>query len=292
MNILMTETKQSHLPSMEWLKSFEAAGRLGNFTAAGNEIGLTQASISQHIRTLENNLGTRLFRRLPRGVELTIEGEAYLGHVSNALSLIRRGTTELFGRPHRKKITIIGPASVAALWVSPRLNSFSKTNPDVEIAVSSIYRQVDYELVESDYEIRFGAGNWAGRRSVQLFQEKLLPVCAPHLITNETNWRDLPILAITGIRDGWHDWAQSGGQAPLDKPSLRFDSFLTAFHAARAGAGVVLASKPMIKTDLLQRTLIPVDDHTHNMSSGHWITWPQNQMTDTVHDDLISALRQ
>ena len=80
------------LPPLEWLRVFEAAGRLSNFTAAANELGLTQAAVSQRMRNLEEHLKTHLFLRLARGVELTAEGEAYLPHVQSALAAMRRGT--------------------------------------------------------------------------------------------------------------------------------------------------------------------------------------------------------
>jgi len=279
------------LPSMEWLKSFEAAGRHQNFTAAGQEVGLTQASISQHIRALESKLGVRLFRRLPRGVELTVDGEAYLNHISNALSLVRRGTSDLFGQANRTKIVLVAPASVAALWVAPRLKDFSKQYPHVEIAISAIHRQVDYDVVQSDYEIRFGTGNWAGRDGIQLYQERLVPVCAPQILRKDTPWWELPVIALTGVRDGWREWAASTRKAPLNSPILRFDSFITALSAAQAGAGILLASYPLIENLINQKELILLDDHPYIMAAGSWLTWPQSHLTPSVHDDLIAALR-
>lgn len=68
-----------------------------NFTAAGPELGLTQAAICQHIKLLEVDLGASLFRRLPRGVELTPEGAAYLPHVQAAFHSLTCGTEDLFG---------------------------------------------------------------------------------------------------------------------------------------------------------------------------------------------------
>ncbi|TIX68957.1 MAG: LysR family transcriptional regulator, partial [Mesorhizobium sp.] len=84
------------LPPLDWLRSFEAAARLSNFTAAAAELGLTQAAVSQHIRALEQRLKTRLFVRLARGVALSPEGAAYLPHIQSAFATIANSTTELF----------------------------------------------------------------------------------------------------------------------------------------------------------------------------------------------------
>ena len=169
----MAEFDERNLPPLEWLRVFEASGRLGNFTAAGREIGLTQATISQRISALEANLDVKLFRRLARGVELTADGDAYLPYVQNALSTLRRGTGELFEKPHTK-CTIVAPVSVAALWIAPRLSALSI--PKIQISLSTIHRLADYDSIETDYEIRFGSGVWEGREARELYRETLIPL--------------------------------------------------------------------------------------------------------------------
>jgi len=277
---------------MEWLKSFEAAGRHGNFTAAGTETGLTQASVSQHIRALEKRLGVSLFRRLPRGVELTAAGEAYLPHIQNALSLIKRGTDDLFGKPS-KKITIASPASIASLWIAPLLKVFSINNPEVEVSISSIHRDIDYDAVESDFQIHYGRGNWSDRKSKKLFTEKLVPACAPQLLSqikSIQNWQNQPLLAVNGFRDGWQEWAKAAGHAPLVSPKLRFDSFITALHAAESGAGILLCSLPLTQRHFDEQRLVPLDTTNHTMPIGAWITWPKDQRVTRQQSDLIKAI--
>ncbi|MBL4740465.1 MAG: LysR family transcriptional regulator [Sneathiella sp.] len=289
----MTRAIGSSLPPMEWLKSFEAAGRHGNFTAAGLETGLTQASVSQHIRALEDRLGVSLFRRLPRGVELTADGEAYLPHIQNALSLIKRGTDDLFGRPS-KKITIAAPASIASLWIAPRLKAFSRSNPEVEVSISSIHRDIDYDAVESDFQIHYGNGDWSNLRSRKLFTEKLVPACAPQLLNqlkNKQEWQNQPLLAVKGFRDGWQEWAKATGRVPLASPKLRFDSFITALHAAESGAGILLCSLPLTQKHFDEQRLITLDKSPYTMPLGAWITWPKEQRMTRQQKDLIDILK-
>lgn len=277
---------------MEWLRSFEAAGRHGNFTAAGLEIGLTQASISQHIRALEQHLGVSLFRRLPRGAELTADGEAYLPHIENALSLIKRGTDDLFGKPV-KKITITTPASIASLWIAPRLATYSQNNPEVEVSISSIHRGIDYDATMSDFQIHYGDGKWREKECRLLFTERLVPACSPKLLEamkNKDDWREEPLLAVKGIRDGWQEWAEATGQAPLKSPKLRFDSFITALHAAESGAGILLSSAPLTKKYFDDHRLVTLGRPPYTMSLGAWITWPKNQRLTRQQNELVSAL--
>ena len=73
------------LPPMSALRPFEAAARHNNFTAAAQELSVTQAAISKQIRQLEEHLGTRLFFRNGRNLELTAAGRDL--HESVALGL-------------------------------------------------------------------------------------------------------------------------------------------------------------------------------------------------------------
>ena len=94
--------KKIGLPPLDWLRVFEAAGRLGGFSAAAREFGLTQAAVSQRIGNLEAWLGRTLFVREARGVSLTVEGESYLPLVQDSLQALERNTEDLFGKSPRE----------------------------------------------------------------------------------------------------------------------------------------------------------------------------------------------
>ncbi len=289
----MPNPETGTLPPLEWIRSFEAAGRLGNFTAAATELGLTQASVSQHIRFLEDRLGVSLFRRLQRGVELSADGEAYLPHIENALSIIRRGTSDLFGRPS-KRLSISAPASPLALWIAPRLKLFNRAFPNIELSLSSIHREVDYDRGETDYQVRYGHGNWQDMAAIQLYQESLAPACSPKLLKGnpDLDWRELPVLSVKGARDGWQEWARNRGTPLPMAPSLRFDSFMTALEAARSGAGILLASLPLIQQDLKSGHMILLEEKPHIMTLGTWLTWKQDRPHNQLHVGLVKSLKK
>ena len=117
---------QQTLPPLEWLRTFETAARLGNFTRAASELGLTQAAVSQQIRSLEGYLETSMFTRLARGVQLTVEGEAYAPHVRSSLFALRRSTSDLFSLS-RQLVTIAAPASVITHQVENRRGTIIDT---------------------------------------------------------------------------------------------------------------------------------------------------------------------
>lgn len=275
----MTNSPETSLPPLEWLRAFEAAGRLGSFTAAAHETGLTQAAVSQRIKLLETRLGTKLFNRLPKGVELTVAGDAYLPHITGALVRVRRGTADLFSRP-RKRLSIAASASMATLWVAPRLRELPTALPGVEISVASIVREADYETEEHDYQIRFGHGDWQGYESALLFREVLAPVTAAGLAGRAQSWRDLPVIALTGPRDGWAEWANAAGEPPPSSPVLRFDSQISALEAAQSGAGVTLASLPLAAAALENGDLVQVSDKHLTMTGGQWLCWRRGAVPD------------
>jgi LysR family glycine cleavage system transcriptional activator len=80
------------LPPLNGLRSFEAAARHLSFTRAADELGVTPGAVSQQVKSLEATLGIPLFRRLPRILILTDQGEAYLPAISSAFDLISRAT--------------------------------------------------------------------------------------------------------------------------------------------------------------------------------------------------------
>jgi DNA-binding transcriptional LysR family regulator len=283
--------RNDSLPPLEWLRAFEAAGRLGNFTAAADELGLTQAAVSQRIRQLETRLNSHLFLRLARGVELTADGEAYLPHIRNALDAVRRGTADLFGAP-KTRITIAAPASVAALWIAPRLSALNLARPTLQVLVSTIHRWSDFDATQADFEVRFGQGSWPERAAARLYTEVLAPACSPDLLGGADNreWRRLPTIAVSGPRDGWNEWAAATGEPPLGEPVLRFDSMITAMNAARAGAGVLLASLPLARGELANRSLITLSDRHLPMAGGYWLTWPARHGWRAHDDAIVSTL--
>lgn len=280
----------TQLPPLEWLRVFDSAARMGNFTAAADELGLTQAAVSQRMRHLEARLGTALFKRLPRGVELTVEGEAYAPHVAAALAALHRSTADLFSAS-RRKLSIAANASTIDLWLTPRLPALMQQLPDLEVSLNSVLRLGDYAAANADFEVRFGAGVWPGLESKKLFDEVLAPVVAPRLLHDtSTDWRQLPQIALAGPRIGWRDWAAASGVAPPKSPSLRYDVFAHALTAAIEGAGVLLASLELIGDVLKSGRLVRLPEPSLRMEDGYWLTWSPAQSNLKDHATIVDIL--
>ncbi|HWT97341.1 MAG TPA: LysR family transcriptional regulator, partial [Terriglobales bacterium] len=121
-----------HLPPLKTLEGFEAAARLGSFSAAAEALGLTQSAISHQIRQLEEALGQPLFRRLHRRIVLTDAGTDFQRSVNATLQSLRDGVNRL--EPYRKPGSVIVScdAALANAWLSPRIAHLKVLQPQID----------------------------------------------------------------------------------------------------------------------------------------------------------------
>ncbi|MCY0095612.1 LysR family transcriptional regulator [Hoeflea ulvae] len=281
----MSLSKTGRLP-LEWVRVFEAAGRTGSFTAAAAEIGLTQAAVSQRIRNLEQLVGVSLFSRQPRGVILTVDGEAWLPYVTQSLQALNRSADELFGKaPDR--IVMSASASVAQLWIVPRLAAL-RDRPKFQISMTTMTIEPDFAKANATIEIRYVRDPRPPGRATRLYREHLVPMSAPGLLDNNTSWWKLPRITVSGPRPGWQEWAVQTGDAATAVPNYRFDNYVSAHAAALAGLGVMLGSVPLSGPDLASGKLIRLSDKALTPDAGYWMTAIEDMLTRKNWEELVA----
>ncbi len=257
---------------LEWIRAFEAAGRLGSFVAAAAELGVTQAAVSQRIGHLEAQLGLRLFLRKARGVALTVEGETWLPQLSPHLRALQQTADDLFGSGPRR-ITVSASASVIQHWLVPRLRHL-RPSDRLNFSLSTVVLHGDFDTQSSMVEIRYGTGPWPGLRAAKLFDEALAPVASPDLAA-QGNWQALPRIALSGPRAGWADWPDPG-----PAPQIRFDSFAAGLAAATHGAGVLLASLPLCAPALASGLVQQLGSRILRPEGSYWLLSPSARISD------------
>ena len=131
------------LPSLDFLKGFEAAGRLLSFTRAAEELFLTQSALSRQVQALEEALGVPLFERRHRALALTSAGQAFHRDVTAALTALAAAADAVHGAVRAPGVTLSTTVSFASLWVIPRLAAFRARHPDTEVYISADDRLVD-----------------------------------------------------------------------------------------------------------------------------------------------------
>lgn len=152
------------------LRVFEAAARLLNFTAAAEELHITQAAVSQQIRTLEDHLNTRLFDRLARGLALTSAGQELLSATRPSLDNINNAIDRITGIADRDILTVSTLPSFASRWLIPRLDAFQHEQNDFDLHLHTSGQKIDLLSGNADAAIRLGA-----REEDGLVREFLLP---------------------------------------------------------------------------------------------------------------------
>lgn len=263
------------LPSLNALKAFEAAARRGSFTEAAAELFVTHAAISRHIRDLEDWLGTQLFLRTGRGVQLTEAGRRFGGKLTPLFDAMAEATREAAAVGDVRQLKVSVEPSIASRWLVARLGGFGELHPDIELAIDPTGRLVDFRSGEADLGIRYGRGNWDDIEMVRLSQVVIFPVCAPRLIA------DVPNLKPDGLgnynllhenrKQWWADWLRQAGVAGVeDWRGTVFQNHL-AIEAAEAGQGFALGDQILCTDALLDGRLkrpfaLDLTDH-----GSYWI---------------------
>src|SRR3990167_7621524 len=249
--------KLMHLP-LNALRAFEASARHLNLTRAAQELHVTQTAVSQHIRKLEERLGKPLFRRLPRGLALTDEGQALLPVVTESFSNLARALEKLGDTRPREVLTVGAVGTFAVGWLLPRLRDFQQACPFVDLRLLTHNNRVDMAGEGLDYAIRFGDGAWHGTEAQRIMDAPMSVMCSPALAHSLRTAADLarqPLLR-SYRTDEWAAWFEAAGApCPMVRGAV-FDSSLTLAEAAAQGAGMALLPVSMFTRELQQGRLV------------------------------------
>lgn len=253
------------LPPLDTLETFARAARLGSFTAAAEESGITHGAVSRQVSRLERWMGVKLFARAARGVALTPEGMRFFARAEEALALL--GNTGERWTPRRTKavVRISVTPSIAALWLFPRMADLERN--DIQLDLSLEHRLADFGE-GTDLAIRCGKGPWAGVRATALWHEKIVPVAAPELAARLHGRTDTPaLLEQPLIHDSnilaWKRWlAVENIQYTPRGQDRRFEDYNVVLDACVAGLGIALSRPPLADRLLASGRLVQVSSRT------------------------------
>jgi LysR family transcriptional regulator of beta-lactamase len=171
---------RNHLP-LNALRAFEASARHLSFTKAGLELMVSQTAVSHQVKQLEAILSVPLFRRLPRGLALTDEGQTLLPILTSAFDGISEAIDQVQARGTREIVTIGCVATFAVGWLLQRIDSFNRILPFIELRLMTNNNRVDIAGDGLDFAIRFGDGLWHGTEAAHLMSPTFSPLCAPDI---------------------------------------------------------------------------------------------------------------
>ncbi|HZZ35140.1 MAG TPA: LysR substrate-binding domain-containing protein [Caulobacteraceae bacterium] len=275
------------------VRVFEAAARLGSFTRAAEELGITQAAVSWQVKALEQRLGQALFRRLPREVALTASGERLARASSEAISVLRAAVSDLTDIGEGV-LAITTLQSFATHWLAPRLGGFQLAHPKIAVRLETEGRLVDLTRENVDLAIRGGGGVWPGLESHFLMASDVTPLCAPVLaaeLGGLTRPEDLLHAPRVGLDEDWASWFAAAGvaapQAPA-RPRLIADVQSIEVASALAGQGVALGSPIFFAAEIGQGRLVRPFETTLRFGAGYWLAYSK----DRRRSPKIAAFRE
>lgn len=224
------------------LRAFEAAARHLNLSRAAIELCVTQAALSHQIRGLEDRLGVKLFRRVPRGLVLTDEGHALVPVLSRSFDGIGEMLDRFADGRFRETVAVGVVGSFAVGWLLPRLPDFERRHPAVDLRIFVNNNRVDIAGEGLDFAVRFGPRPGPGVEAIPLFPAAMTPHCAPALVAGLERPADLARhRLLRSYRAGeWEAWfAKAGADCPLLRGPV-LDTSIALAEVAASGLGIAL----------------------------------------------------
>jgi len=245
-------------PPLNALKAFEASARHLSYVRAAEELFVTPAAVSHQVKRLETYLGVQLFRRLPSGLMLTDPARRLMSDLGEIFANLDAAVARVAEEESRGALTLSVAPMFTVKWLLPRLASFATLHPEIDVRVSSSLDLVDLRRGGFDAAIRIGKGNYRGLNAIKLFDERVTPLCAPHLARGLRHPGDLASavllhddsMAFDPDSPSWSSWLDAAGEHSVDASrGPRFSQPDHALQAAIDGAGVVLGWRYLAQQD-------------------------------------------
>lgn len=254
---------KSRLPSLRAVEIFVAAGRSRSFAAAAQAMNLTPSAVSRRIRDLERELGTPLFTRFNRRVELTAAGARFLDTAGRAIDLIEQESALLRPQRQRGVLRLSTLQSLASIWLLPRLMAFQRKRPDIDVEIETSTELADLADGPFDAAIRFGEGKWPGLAAERLFETRGVAVASPRY------WRcgepvsaaaleQATLLGIVHMPDLWPQYLAGLGLRNWRPRRMQtFDNLQVMHEAAANGLGLALTTPELVQAAFSTGRLAP-----------------------------------
>jgi LysR family transcriptional regulator, glycine cleavage system transcriptional activator len=287
------------LPPLNALRVFEAAARHLSFKDAAAELNITQAAVSHQVKSLEDYLDVKLFRRTSRGVQLTDAARACLPRLREGFDALAAAVEMLRERGEESELSITAPPVFTARWLMPRLADFSRREPKIELHVfasskmvdagaldsSALVGHLDLRTESSEVQIHLGAGHYPGHRADRLFSVSMTAVAHPSLEPQLRTPADLArytllhddAMEIVAGGNAWRKWLEVAGAADevdADR-GPHFSTNILSLEAASQQLGVALALRPLVDADIASKRLSAPFAAEYVPGSAYYLVCPE-----------------
>lgn len=287
-----------HVDRLQRLAVFESAARLGSFTAAAQELGMTQPAVTRQIRSLERSLGAELFRRTSNRSQLTDIGLRLRDHVAAGFDVIEAGLAEL--AEHAGTFVLAAHPGIAQQWIVPRIDGLHEALGDRDLRLWLFDRDSEIAGGGFDAAVRVGTGEFPGQSSHLLFREQVVPVASPafaeqHGLSAGSTAHEVYQVPFVHMDDGdrpwmtWANWLSNFDIVLRRQPGrVLWHNYPMVLQQALAGRGVALGWRPLID-DLVDGDALVVVGPEVSSSRGYYVTWRAGE-PDTGVKALIAWL--
>ncbi|MGB5870834.1 MAG: LysR substrate-binding domain-containing protein [Albidovulum sp.] len=266
------------IPSLNWLRVFEAAARCESFARAADDLHMSAPAVSQQIRALEAHLGTPLFTRHAHAVRLTEAGRAYLPSVQTSLVSLESSTRGLFGKAREERLYVRAVLLFAQGVLAPLYGDFTARFPDIALNLTTGNGAQDFAQGFADVQIIFGPPSAYGAHHDPLMGERLYPVARPDIAATIAQPADLlahPLIEVGTHRAGWPHVFEQARLASARARFLMVDSTVMATAMAAEGAGIALARAPASDRAVAGAGLVAcLPDFTVEGVEGYHLVYP------------------
>lgn len=277
-------------PSFAGLKAFYAVASVGGVVKAAEQLSISSSAVSHQLKSLEAELGVRLFIRKKGKLYLTADGTQYFQEVKQPLASILDATNDVRSRLGRRRVTLTLTPSFAASWLMPRMRELGRRYPDIELNLITTTRVMHMRRENIDIAIRRGKGDWPNCNSQLLMKEDIIPVLSPEL-WKTINSGDMSAallktrsLVNTTLLSEWDDWcAASKVKPPASKLRFNLETYELSIQAARDGLGIALGRRPLVDGLLANGDLVSPFEGLSKDSVQYFILWRDDvELTATV----------
>lgn len=285
------------------IRAFEAAGRHMSFTSAARELHVTSAAISHHVKLLEEMLGTPLFLRGHRSLQLTEAGRLYISDLTDSFEKIEDVISRLKAAHRQGPLRVRVPACFAGKWLMPRLTALQSAHPDLEIEITVSSQIHNFNFIEMDALLRLRAGDFSGMCTERFLTESIFPVCSPDFLRlhgpfeTPADLLHVPLLhddnlSVIPTVPNWTRWMTHFG---IDVKSLiaghRFDSSSMVLDATIEGRGVSLGRSALVEQDLRIGCLVRLFDLDYPVNHDYFMIYPETSPRARQIQILLGWLR-
>jgi LysR family glycine cleavage system transcriptional activator len=264
---------------------FEAAARHENFTAAANELGMTQAAVSYQVKSLEDRVGAALFVREKGRAKLTPLGQRLVPQLTQAFDAIEAAFA-ITRAEDEALLSVTTTFTFANAWLAWRLGGFQMAHPDLAVRLLPANELVDLRAGDADVAIRAGDGEWEGLESHLLIPITFTPMASPSFLREVEGELGRPIEPgdlpnqpmITPDDEWWDVWFGDAGVPFHDRPrrrgGLRLDSQANEGFAAMGGQGFVLLTPDFWQGDIAAGRLVQPFSQVSTRGYAYWLVYP------------------